>query len=563
MANNIQLNEGADGDKLSAKDIGSDVKVQNIILKKADGTTDVVQQTDALTDTELRATAVPVSAAALPLPTGAAIAASQQTDGLTDTELRATAVPVSAASLPLPSGAATAANQQTDALTDTELRATAVPVSAASLPLPSGAATAANQQTDALTDTELRATAVPVSQADNLISTANSRAASTLAAGAVFQGTVEDVTHYGRAGIAIHSTNSTDGVLTIEVSHDNVTWSGPPREWSDTSIATPHMWNIVEKYFRIKYTNGTTEATALSIQVQYSKNASIVLGHELNAILPAETEAQAMRPTNSFDLDTAREHILGQRAFFFFGFNDDIDTAWEDVHASGGDIQWQTTAAKVKVASSDAIDNSSGNGLRSVEIHGLSATGVDQDEVIVLNGTTAVESSLTYIRINKMHSEAVGTYGGSHQGNIECRVTNATFANGAILATMKGVEGNVDTSVQYGRGEAGNGFWSVPLGKVMYITRLGVAMSLAGNNNTLDIALFERDGLLTVAAPFEPRRVLWEVAEIEQPHTKTFKSHIKIKALTDVWFRARGSTTGNKVETSLDFYLLDEDASGA
>src|SRR3990172_7607586 len=37
--------------------------------------------------------------------------------------------PISAASLPLPSGAATAANQQTDALTNTQLRATAVPVS--------------------------------------------------------------------------------------------------------------------------------------------------------------------------------------------------------------------------------------------------------------------------------------------------------------------------------------------------------------------------------------------------------------------------------------------------
>ena len=37
--------------------------------------------------------------------------------------------PISAASLPLPTGAATAANQQTDALTDTQLRATPVPIS--------------------------------------------------------------------------------------------------------------------------------------------------------------------------------------------------------------------------------------------------------------------------------------------------------------------------------------------------------------------------------------------------------------------------------------------------
>lgn len=48
------------------------------------------------------------------LPSGAATLANQQTDGLTDTELRATAVPISAASLPLPAGAATSALQLPD-----------------------------------------------------------------------------------------------------------------------------------------------------------------------------------------------------------------------------------------------------------------------------------------------------------------------------------------------------------------------------------------------------------------------------------------------------------------
>lgn len=56
------------------------------------------------------------------------------TTGLTDTQLRATPVPVS--------GTVTAT---TGGLTDTQLRATPVPVSNASLPLPSGASTAANQ----------------------------------------------------------------------------------------------------------------------------------------------------------------------------------------------------------------------------------------------------------------------------------------------------------------------------------------------------------------------------------------------------------------------------------
>ena len=113
-------------------------------------------------------------------------------------------------------------------------------------------------------------TSAAVSAAANAISSVNSRTAATLAAGAIFQGTVEDVSAYGRVGVSVSSDNATDGILTMEVSHDNVTWGGPARTWADTRFAEPHMWNIVEKYFRIKYINGTTQATALSIQVRSS-----------------------------------------------------------------------------------------------------------------------------------------------------------------------------------------------------------------------------------------------------------------------------------------------------
>jgi hypothetical protein len=146
----------------------------------------------------------PVSAVSLPLPTGAATAAKQDTantslaaiadalagtiavsgslsvaGGLTDTELRASAVPVSLASAPLPSGASTSAKQDTgntslssidgkivlpsaldgSGYLKTHEQGTATvsgtvtanagtgtfAISAASLPLPSGAATSAKQ----------------------------------------------------------------------------------------------------------------------------------------------------------------------------------------------------------------------------------------------------------------------------------------------------------------------------------------------------------------------------------------------------------------------------------
>ncbi|GAF73492.1 unnamed protein product, partial [marine sediment metagenome] len=131
----------------------------------------------------------------------------------------------------------------------------------------------------------------------NKISTTsfNSRDAATLAAAATFQGVGEDVSQYGRIGVAITSTNATDGTLWMEVSHDNSTWSSIPRAFANTSIANPHMWNIVEKYFRVKYVNGTTEATGLAIQVQYSNNVDIFLGHQLDATLLNETEAIVTR----------------------------------------------------------------------------------------------------------------------------------------------------------------------------------------------------------------------------------------------------------------------------
>ena len=398
---------------------------------------------------------------------------------------------------------------------------------------------------------------------ENRISTTsfNSRDAATLAASAVFQGVGEDVSLYGRVGVAISSSNATDGVLTMEVSQDNVNWGGPNRTWADTRFGAPHMWNIVEKYFRIKYTNGTTEATDLAIQVHYSVNADIDLGHQLNEILTEEVEATIVRPGTSFDLDAARIHIMGQRSFFFFGFNNTVGTSWVDIHPTSGDINWLTTAGKIAVSSSDAADTSAGLGVRSVEVHGLSATGEDQDEVITMNGTTEAESTLDYIRVNKMHSETCGTYGGSHQGDITCRVTSAGAKTGAILSKMVGEEGSVDTSVQYGLGEATNGYWTVPLGKVMYITRLEVIPDVATNKN-VTVHLYEREDILNTSAPFSPRRVVWEEDGVETSVAKEFKSHIKIKALTDLWFRAKASATSS-IQVTLDFYLVDADTNGA
>ena len=144
-----------------------------------DAATAANQQTDALTDAELRAAPVAVSGDFYPatqpvsgtvsvdnFPATQAVSGTVNVGNLPATQPVSGTVavsnfpatqPISAVSLPLPTGAATAANQQTDALTDTQLRATPVPVS--------GTVTANTGLTQPLTDTQLRASAVPVIQA--------------------------------------------------------------------------------------------------------------------------------------------------------------------------------------------------------------------------------------------------------------------------------------------------------------------------------------------------------------------------------------------------------------
>ena len=277
--------------------------------------------------------------------------------------------------------------------------------------------------------------------------------------------------------------------------------------------------------------------------------------------LSTSSDVALIRPISVAELELSRRQITGQRTFFFFGFNNDIGAGWEDINSQGADYTWLESGVYLGVSSSDAADTSAGLGVQQVELHGLSTTGEDQDEVITMDGTTEVQSSLIYRRVNKLHSENVGTYGGSHKGDVTLRVDSGGAKTGSILALMIGIEGSVDTSVQYGLGEAGAGHYSIPLGKVAYLIGGEVYVNTTGVK-TADIVLYERDGLLTDAAPFEARRVLWDAVEVQGTIPITFKSFIKIKALSDIWFRAQASTGGTKIQVQLEFFLVDANAEG-
>ena len=391
-----------------------------------------------------------------------------------------------------------------------------------------------------------------------IISTHNSSTV-TLTANGVFTGGGEDVTRFSSITVtSISDVSNAASGISLEFSPDGTNWDTKLVGHIVGKTQHAHTLRLLNQFFRVVYTNGSTNQTSFRLQTVYHTDNS--LPHINRTGQPQDTvDTLPVRQTTEVDLDYARKHMPGGRAFFFFGFNDSMTSGtWEDVHPNSGNVNWLTTAAKVEVLSTNANDTSAGSGTRQVELHGLSTTGADQDEIITMNGTSAVESNLTYIRVNKLHNENVGTYGGSHYGNITCQVTGA----GSLQSLMTGREGSIDTAAVYGSGEAGNGYWTVPLDKVLYITRLEITPNVK-SNQTIDIVLYEREGILNTSAPQDPRRIIWSAIEIDKPVMKVFKSHIKIKNLTDLWFRAKPSGTNSKVSVALDFYLLDEDASGA
>lgn len=399
------------------------------------------------------------------------------------------------------------------------------------------------------------------------ISTSNSSTA-TLAGDAVFTGVGEDVSRFSSVSVSWNTdVTSANNGMSMEFSTDNSNWDKKiPAESHNDSLQVDHggvhRLSVVAQYFRVVYTNGSGAQSTFRLQTLFHTDNSMPLISRIDQKLNDNSDCAVVRPVTNIDLDLARKQISGQRAFFFFGFNNLVGTGgssvWSDIHPANGDINWQTAAQSIEVVSTDAADNGTtpGLGVRSVEVHGLSATGVDQSEIILTNGTSAVAGTKTYIRINKMHSEICGTYGGSHQGDITCQVAGG----GDLLSKMTGEEGSVDTAVVYGSGEAGNGYWSVPLGKVMYITGLMILPDVATNKN-VTVVLYEREDLLDASGDVAPRRAIWQAAKVERTHHHRFNSYIKIKGLTDVWFRAKASAV-SKIQVLLDFYLVDANSDG-
>lgn len=102
-----------------------------------------------------------------------------------------------------------------------------------------------------------------------------------------------------------------------------------------------------------------------------------------------------------------------------FGFNPDVSTASvpETLWTVGGVYVFTVTPATLSVVSTSAADTAAGTGARTVRLEGLNSAFYEISETVTMNGTTLVNTTQVFARINRAFNVTAGS-GGVNAGAI-------------------------------------------------------------------------------------------------------------------------------------------------
>jgi hypothetical protein len=149
-----------------------------------------------------------------------------------------------------------------------------------------------------------------------------------------------------------------------------------------------------------------------------------------------------------FELQVSRGQVLGHEPLNLFGFTTVLGSTaygplWEGLTSAGGNYAYPSSAVVMTLTSSSASDTAV-----SILVDGCGANYARQTEVVALNGTANVNTTKSFLRINRM-STVVGN-----------AVGNVTAVNGAVTYAK----------INAGNGDTQMSIYTVPAGYTFYQT---------------------------------------------------------------------------------------------
>jgi hypothetical protein len=218
--------------------------------------------------------------------------------------------------------------------------------------------------------------------------------------------------------------------------------------------------------------------------------------------------------------DIAEGNVAGHVTWSKIGYNDTIGTSEETMWANSTQYVFPTVAGQMEVVSSDNTqDKAGGTGALTVRIGYLKSDYSEGSVTLTLNGTTAVPTGITHADIWRINSFRVMTTGTSNGpvGNLTLRIAGGGATHGYI---------------RIGKTRARSAFYTVPLGKTLYVT--SIAYSAVGTK----YLLFTNHANYDIATETILQRGLFhpfsEIALLNSSYNKELTTPTKLPATTDL-----------------------------
>ena len=191
-------------------------------------------------------------------------------------------------------------------------------------------------------------------------------------------------------------------------------------------------------------------------------------------------------PSRDFWVELARSKFSNASGVVIRGHKTDVDSAdgFEDIWEESGDLSYLTTAEQQNIVSTSDEDGAgSSTGLLTMLIQGVDNDHVAIQEVVALNGTTNVLTSLSYLRVNNM----VGLTGNSNLGTITATASTA---------------GTVQDHIDIGDSISHSSHYTVPAGHTAMVVLVEFNGTKAGGGQQPQLELQGQGRLGGASAPW-------------------------------------------------------------
>lgn len=229
------------------------------------------------------------------------------------------------------------------------------------------------------------------------------------------------------------------------------------------------------------------------------------------------------RPTPNFLHDVAKGNIWDSKALNIFGFNRTVGTAFETLWDDGGNYVFPPSALVMSAVSSSASDT------MNLLISGLDANYNEITETVTLAGTSAVQTTLSFLRIN-----SAVILSGSNVGNIS--ISNGGTNYAYISATL----GTTQACI-----------YTVPAGHSIYLFRIDCT---SGTNNGQKYLTIRNVVCNESGRKLRVSEATFSTSQVSFDRQVPFK----IEEKTDFSFEAKSSASENEVSIFIEAILVRE-----